>query len=180
MKIPRRFLCGTIRFNPAHCILVASHQQIARANHPRQLRHPREPAGIRGAGRSFNSAHSSLTRRNGRASRSFPLTRGIRRALVPSAVASINAIVPRKVNSPVCPVDASRLDSQITSRLATHLHRTQVQGVASRAVVNPPNVAHDTCTARKCRCEAKAVGMYSVPIELRSSAVTSHPVLLGV
>jgi IS605 OrfB family transposase len=43
--------------------------------------------------------------------------------------------------------------------------------IASRAVVNPPNVAHD---------EAKAVEVQSVSTELRSSAVTSHPLLAGV
>ena len=44
------------------------------------------------------------------------------------------------------------------------------RNISSRAVVSPPNVAHD---------EAKAVEMQSVSMELRSSAVTSHPVLLG-
>ena len=56
------------------------------------------------------------------------------------------------------------------------------RNIASRAVVNPPNVAHATCTAPnavRCKCEAKAVETYVVPTELRSSAVTSHPVLLG-
>ena len=45
------------------------------------------------------------------------------------------------------------------------------RNIASRAVVNPPNVAHG---------EAKAVEMQSVSMELRSSAVTSHPLLAGV
>ncbi len=45
------------------------------------------------------------------------------------------------------------------------------RNISSRAVVNPPNVAHD---------EAKAVEMHSVSMELRSSAVTSHPLLAGV
>jgi putative transposase len=54
------------------------------------------------------------------------------------------------------------------SGLADHI---AARNIASRAVVNPPNVAHD---------EAKAVEVFVVPTELRSSAVTSHPVLLGV
>ena len=42
------------------------------------------------------------------------------------------------------------------------------RNIASGAVVNPPNVARD---------EAKAIGMFAVPMELRLSAVTSHPAL---
>ena len=45
------------------------------------------------------------------------------------------------------------------------------RNIASRAVVNPPNVACD---------EAKAVEVFSVSTELRSSTVTSHPLLAGV
>jgi IS605 OrfB family transposase len=45
------------------------------------------------------------------------------------------------------------------------------RNIASRAVVNPPNVAH---------AEAKAVEVFVAPTELRSSAVTSHPLLAGV
>jgi putative transposase len=40
------------------------------------------------------------------------------------------------------------------------------RNIASRAVVNPPNVARD---------EAKAGGMFLVSAELRQSAVTSQP-----
>ena len=53
------------------------------------------------------------------------------------------------------------------SGLADHI---AARNIASRAFVNPPNVAHD---------KAKAVEMFAVSTELRSSAVTSHPVLLG-
>jgi IS605 OrfB family transposase len=45
------------------------------------------------------------------------------------------------------------------------------RNIASRAVVNPPNVAH---------AEAQAVEVFVAPTELRSSAVTSHPLRAGV
>jgi IS605 OrfB family transposase len=45
------------------------------------------------------------------------------------------------------------------------------RNIASRAVINPPNVAH---------AEAKADETFSVLSELRSSAVTSHPLRAGV
>ncbi len=44
------------------------------------------------------------------------------------------------------------------------------RNVASRAVVNPPNVAH---------AEAKAVERFTVPTELWSSAFPSHPLRAG-